>query len=726
VTRSYERLFASRDARGGLILLLAGVVLLPSLALSVLSFRFITRLAAAERLNLLHDADGRRWYLEQQLGQALRLQALEAARLVGPRVLASGPPERIHDQLSQFGVDAWFDTLHLDVSSVEATTGSVLADARELQVEREALASQGPEPFLGASGIEALPLLNGRGDPLGLLRFRYTRAGLAAVIRKWFDHEFAAPWDDDSVEIFIDGTTDGKATYNSFTRQFLLRFQDPDLWEQHDRTYGVGHALAAAAGGYTLELAVPWTHLGVRPAPGQTIGFDVGNDDKDHEGGERDGQLMWSGSVQNYENKSGFGRVTLSATVEASPPTLDGRPQTLAFPAPAGLRVDGRLDEPAWHLNAAATKPTHGATDNRMRFGLLWDASYLYVGVRVEDKRLVNNTTTRNSVWTVTVVDPAGRVLYESEPTPDQRFDVEHLLTNAGSLKGGRILMRPRDRSVERDARRFKLGALALVGLIDVMMVGGLLFVHANVRRQVELARVKSDFVANVSHELKTPLSLIHLFAEMLESGLCPTEEKRLQYYQIINKESQRLTTLIDNMLDLARIEAGRKEYRIGPVALAPVLDEVIKVYRSEIEQQGFVLEAHIDESVPAVMADAAAIWQCIMNLMSNAVKYSRENKYIRIDFRRINGHAHVAIQDHGIGIASSEQDKIFDKFYRAGDSLVHGTKGSGLGLSLVREIMRAHQGRVEVESVPGQGSTFTLVLPLAEGVHESAADHRG
>jgi signal transduction histidine kinase len=726
VTRSYEGLFASRDARGGLILLLAGVVLLPSLALSVLSFRFITRLAAAERLNLLHEADGRRWYLEQQLGQALRLQALEAARLVGPKLLASGQPERVREQLSQFGIDEWFETLHLDVSSSEATAGSVLADARELQVEREALASQGPEAFLGASGVEALPLLNGRGDPLGLLRFRYSRAGQAAVVRKWFEHEFSSPWDDDSVEIFIDGKTDGKVAYNSFTRQFLLRFQDPDLWEQHDRTYGVGHGLVVVPGGYTLELAVPWTHLGVRPAPGQTIGFDVGNDDKDHDGGERGGQIMWAGSVENYEDKSGFGRVTLAANDGTSPPASPAQPQTVAFPAPPGMKVDGHLNEAAWRLTAEATKPTSGSTDNHMRFGLLWDASYLYVGVRVEDKRLVNNNTTRNVGWAVSVIDSSGSALYESEATPDGRFDIEHVITTAGALKGGRILMRPRDRSVERDARRFKLGALGLVGLIDVMMVGGLLFVHANVRRQVDLARAKSDFVANVSHELKTPLSLIHLFAEMLESGHGPTEEKRLQYYQIINKESQRLSVLIDNMLDFARIEAGRKEYRFGPTALAPILNEVIKVYRSEIQQQGFALEAHIDETVPDVMADGGAIWQCVMNLMSNAVKYSRENKYVRIDFRRVDGQTQIAVEDHGIGVAYSEQARIFDKFYRAGDSLVHETKGSGLGLALVREIMRAHGGRVEVESAPGKGSTFTLVLPRAEEVHESAADHRG
>src|SRR5690348_2102797 len=183
---------------------MAGVVLLPSLALSVLSFRLITRLSAAERLNLMHDADGRRWYLEQQLGQALRLQALEAARLVGPKLLASTEPDKIRERLARYHIDGWFDTLHLDVSSTDATTHSVATDERELQVEREALAQQAPETFVGPSGVQALPLLNGRGDPLGLLRFRYTRDGQSAVVKQWFEHELGAPWNDDAIEIFIE------------------------------------------------------------------------------------------------------------------------------------------------------------------------------------------------------------------------------------------------------------------------------------------------------------------------------------------------------------------------------------------------------------------------------------------------------------------------------------------------------------------------------------------
>ncbi len=267
---------------------------------------------------------------------------------------------------------------------------------------------------------------------------------------------------------------------------------------------------------------------------------------------------------------------------------------------------------------------------------------------------------------------------------------------------------------------------VALIGLIDLTLAGGLLLIYSSVRRQVDLARLKSDFVANVSHELKTPVALIHLFAETLESDRCPSEEKRRQYYRVLSRESQRLTALINNMLDFSRIEAGRKEYRFAPTPLPPILREVIEVYREGLEQQGFTVETHIDDTVPEVMADAEALRQSVMNLVSNAVKYSREQKYVRVELHLVDGAARISVEDRGIGVAPEEQTKIFEKFYRAEDSLVHETKGSGLGLALVRETVRAHGGRVELVSAPGRGSTFTLVLPIAEEGHESHADRRG
>jgi signal transduction histidine kinase len=230
----------------------------------------------------------------------------------------------------------------------------------------------------------------------------------------------------------------------------------------------------------------------------------------------------------------------------------------------------------------------------------------------------------------------------------------------------------------------------------------------------MHLSRLKSDFVANVSHELKTPLALVRLFAETLEMGRVQGPEKAQEYYRVINKESQRLTQLINNILDFSRIEAGRKEYRFAPADVGRIVSEVLDAYRFQIEQQGFRLEVEIADDLPEVMADKEALSQALLNLVNNSIKYSRDEKFLRLDVRHEPGRVLIAVADRGIGVAKSEHKKIFEKFYRAEDSLVHETKGSGLGLPLVRHIMEAHGGSVEVESSHGKGSTFTLILPTA------------
>ena len=165
--------------------------------------------------------------------------------------------------------------------------------------------------------------------------------------------------------------------------------------------------------------------------------------------------------------------------------------------------------------------------------------------------------------WVIRVSEPDGTVLYENAPTTSRdNFEVQRVM-GAPSFAGVRLELRYRDRSIEQEVRRLALAKTALIGFIDVMLLAGLVLVFANVRRELHLSRLKSDFVANVSHELKTPLALIRLFAETLELGRVPNADKALQYHRIINKESRRLTQLINNILDFSRIEAGRKEYTL-------------------------------------------------------------------------------------------------------------------------------------------------------------------
>jgi signal transduction histidine kinase len=227
------------------------------------------------------------------------------------------------------------------------------------------------------------------------------------------------------------------------------------------------------------------------------------------------------------------------------------------------------------------------------------------------------------------------------------------------------------------------------------------------------LAKLKSDFVSNVSHELRTPLSLIRLYAETLEMGRITSADKPQTYYHIIRAESERLTALINNILDFSRIEAGRKEYEFRETDLPALVQSTLDSYRDQIEQHGFQFEEHIDPNIPTVIVDREAIARSLLNLVNNAIKYSAEQKYLRVNLYRENGSVKLEVEDHGIGIPSGEQHKVFEKFYRVCDPLVHNTKGSGLGLSLVRHIVQAHGGDVALESAPGKGSKFVVTLPI-------------
>ncbi len=252
-----------------------------------------------------------------------------------------------------------------------------------------------------------------------------------------------------------------------------------------------------------------------------------------------------------------------------------------------------------------------------------------------------------------------------------------------------------------------------ILGAISLLMIGGIFLTYRNISREMNLARLKSDFVANVSHELRTPLALIRLYAETLELGRLNTKEKYQEYFRIIREESERLSSLINNILDFSRIEAGRKEYEFKETDLSELVRSTLDTYRFQIEQNGFTFEENISKDIPPVNVDREAIARSLLNLVNNALKYSKDKKYIGVSLYRANGSVKLEVSDHGIGIPAAEQEKIFEKFYRCGDPLVHNVKGSGLGLSLVRHIVRAHGGDVKVESAPEQGSKFTIALPL-------------
>jgi len=419
------------------------------------------------------------------------------------------------------------------------------------------------------------------------------------------------------------------------------------------------------------------------------------------------------GAIQRALDEGGFGKeVFVSLRLEASSPisglseVLGTRRRDLDI-----LRDAFALVPPASSAEEEDSLPLTG-TDSQMIGVLRFRYACSYAHGKILRGFFESDFANPEQAWVIRVTEPTGEILYENASTPDGRFEVKRTMESP-SFKGLRLFLRYRDRSIEEDVRRWAIGKMALIGFLDLMLGAGLFLVYSNVRREMRLSVLKSDFVANVSHELKTPLALIRLFAETLEMGRVPGEDKKRQYYRVIHKESQRLTQLINNILDFSRIEAGRREYRFAPTDLNRVVADVLDAYRFQIEQHGFTLESSLAEDLPEVEVDKEALSQALINLVNNAVKYSRDEKLIRLTTSCDGERLRVRVTDRGIGIPSGEQRKIFEKFYRAENSLVHESKGSGLGLALVRHIMEAHGGSVEVESAPGKGSTFTLVLPV-------------
>jgi signal transduction histidine kinase len=215
---------------------------------------------------------------------------------------------------------------------------------------------------------------------------------------------------------------------------------------------------------------------------------------------------------------------------------------------------------------------------------------------------------------------------------------------------------------------------------------------------------------------------MIRLFAETLELGRVRNFEEAHEYYRIINRESRRLTRLINNILDFSRIEAGRRQYQFAETDVAEIVTEVLQSYERQMTNAGFEARTNIQADLPPALIDHEALAQALLNLIDNAVRYSDQVKRIEVSVRLRGGDIAIEVADQGIGIPKAEHQRIFEKFYRVSTGLVHDTKGSGLGLAIVKHIVEAHRGRVTVESAPDKGSRFTILLPIVRSEAIEAA----
>jgi two-component system phosphate regulon sensor histidine kinase PhoR len=267
--------------------------------------------------------------------------------------------------------------------------------------------------------------------------------------------------------------------------------------------------------------------------------------------------------------------------------------------------------------------------------------------------------------------------------------------------------------TLEELVRERTTTSMAILAVLALMFAVGIYFLYSNIRREIYLSQAKSEFVSNVSHEIRTPLSLIGMFAETLESGRVNTEEKKKEYYSIISKETSRLSRIVNRILNFSQLDANKKTFNFQPVQVNDLCAEVLKMYIHPMQEKGFSFEFNPDAKVLPIRADRESISEVMVNLLDNAVKYSRDNKNITITTGSTDRYTFIAVRDNGIGIARNHQRDIFDQFYRAPTGDVHTTKGSGLGLALVKKIVQAHNGEIKVDSVLDKGSTFTVYFPF-------------
>jgi two-component system, OmpR family, phosphate regulon sensor histidine kinase PhoR len=258
---------------------------------------------------------------------------------------------------------------------------------------------------------------------------------------------------------------------------------------------------------------------------------------------------------------------------------------------------------------------------------------------------------------------------------------------------------------------RTQTNLFLLIGL-DVILVIALFLAFRSVKKEVQLAHNKADFVSNVSHEIRTPLALISMFAETLEMGRVKSEEKKQEYYSIINKETHRLTGIVNKILNFSQTEAGKKKLRISRINLVHEVEDVLKTYDFHLTNKGFSYTFDRPNAI-WVMADKEALAEIVINLIDNAVKYSSENKKIEITAGTGAETGWLAVKDHGVGISKTDQKHIFDKFYRVSSGNLAKSLGTGLGLSLVKQLVEEQKGKISVSSELGKGSVFTIYLPL-------------
>jgi two-component system, OmpR family, phosphate regulon sensor histidine kinase PhoR len=267
---------------------------------------------------------------------------------------------------------------------------------------------------------------------------------------------------------------------------------------------------------------------------------------------------------------------------------------------------------------------------------------------------------------------------------------------------------------VARASTRNRVVYSVLLGVFYVTLALGVMYTGRTLYREARLSRLKTDFVSLVSHELRTPLTSIRMFIEMLALGRVKDQAEMQTVLDLLAKETTRLSTMIESVLDWARIESGKKTYRKERVEVSALVDAAVGAFRAQRIDDPPQLTIELQPNLGPLEVDLDALCGALLNLLQNAYKYSKADRRIELRCVRDDDFVVFEVQDHGVGIPRREQKRIFERFYRVDSLLTRDTEGSGLGLSIAQRIVKAHDGWISVDSVPGKGSTFRIHLPVA------------
>ena len=319
---------------------------------------------------------------------------------------------------------------------------------------------------------------------------------------------------------------------------------------------------------------------------------------------------------------------------------------------------------------------------------------------------------TEESTPRYNVVDQTNRVVFGPDLSDVSTYTVGHRFPT--TLYEWRLQVAPQQAALLQAQGLSRMRGTAALPIMSfaIILLSAIFFLYA-AEKERRLSNLKSELMANVSHELKTPLSVVRMFSDMLRSGRVPSEERRLEYLDIICRESERLTSLIDNVLDFSALDSGQGTYRLRKGDLGEAIGRALDAFRYRSEQEGVEIQLEAPETLPAVLIDQEAIALAVINLLDNAVKYGGQTP-VELELSTRRSVIDIAVRDHGPGIPADSLRLVFDRFYRGPHT--GPTRGSGIGLSLVKHIAEAHGGRAWAKNAAGGGAIVGFWIPVASG----------